>query len=396
MVAEADGPVAFLPGSRPQWRARRRSGPRGLTAELGAVVAVARHWIALGVRDRRFLLVAMLLPLNYMFLFLITVINGNQAPTALVVADHGPYARAFVRSLRSTDSFAMRSMDAAQARAAFIAGRVVARVTIPAGFDREVVRGHAAPVSLSVDNIENDFVDDLRRGMDQAINRFAAQRAPGGAFMVQQERDLHHRAIAYTPYVMVSVVVIALMVGGLFYGGTAAAREYEQRSIIDIILAPRSRVSILLGMSLGTSIVAAPGGLLLLTVVAFAFRMTAASWLELACGCVLVLFLYAAVGVLLGTVMRQRNGLSGLAVLVAIPMLSLSGAFYPVSWSSPVIGTIASFFPTYYANAIFQHAFYAVRTTPIALWIDYVAVIAFAVAMLAAGTALMAHREEAA
>jgi ABC-2 type transport system permease protein len=324
------------------------------------------------------------------------VINGNQAPTALVVADRGPQAQAFVRVLRSTDTFNLQLMSGPKARQAFDQGRLVAMITIPASFDQHVTRGHTAPVMFRIDNVESDFVDDLQRGMDLAVNRFAARDSSGGARLVEQEHDLHAHAVPYTPYVMISIVVIALMVGGLFYGGVAAAREYEQRSIIDMILAPRSRLALLLGMTAGTFLVAAPGGLLLLGVVSIGFGIHAASWPEVALAWCLVLALYSAAGVVLGSALRQRNGLSGLAILLSIPMLSLSGAFYPVSWSSAVIRTAAKFFPTYYANALFEHAFYAVRTTPTSLGVDYGAVVLFLLVALLAATVMMRMREEAA
>jgi ABC-2 type transport system permease protein len=373
--------------------ARRRAG-MAAGRELGALLSVARHWLAISARDRKFAITATLIPLNYLFLFLITVINGNQDPTALVVADRGPYAQAFVRALRSTDTFSLHVMDAVQAQRTFRQGRVVAMVTIPRGFDQEVAQSEIPRVSLQVNNVESDFVDDLQRGMDLAVNRFAAHSAPRGARLVEREVDQHRHEVPYTPYVMISIVVIALMVGGLFYGGVNAAREYEQRSIIDMIMAPRSRLALLLGMTIGTFLVAAPGGLLLLGVVSVGFGVNAASWPEVALAWTLVLLLYSAAGVLLGTALRQRNGLSGLAILLSIPMLSLSGAFYPVSWSSSVIRAVAKVFPTYYANALFEHAFYAVRTTPISLGTDYAVVVLFLIVVVAAGSLLMSHRDE--
>jgi ABC-2 type transport system permease protein len=371
---------------------RGRSGSK-LGYELTGLLAVARHWLAISARDRKFAITATLIPLNYLFLFLITVINGNQSPTALVVADHGPYAQAFVRALKSTDSFKFHVMDAQAAQRIFGQGRVVAMVTIPPTFDQQVAHG-VARVSLRVNNVESDFVDDLTRGMDLAVNRFAATSAPHGAPLVEREVDEHPHEVAYTPYVMVSIVVIALMVGGLFYGGVNAAREYEQRSIIDMIMAPRSRTSLLLGMTAGTFLVALPGGLLLLAIVSLGFGVTPANWAELALALTLVLGLYSAAGVLLGTALRQRDGLSGLAILLSIPMLSLSGAFFPVAWSASVIQSIAHVFPTYYANALFEHAFFGVHTTPISLRADYAVIVLFLLLVLGAGAWLMTHREE--
>jgi ABC-type multidrug transport system permease subunit len=353
-----------------------------------------KHWLAISARDRKFVLTATLIPINYLFLFLITVINGNQSPTALVMADRGPYAQAFVRALRGTDTFTLHTLDPGQANQIFQDGRVVAMITIPAGFDREVASSRSAPISLRVDNVENDFVDDVQRGVDLAIQRFAVHTAPGGGRLITREVDEHPHEVAYIPYVLISIVVVALMIGGLFYGGVNTAREYELRSIIDLMLAPRSRTSLLVGMTLGTFLVAAPGALLILALVSLVYSISAASWPEVALACALVLVLYSAAGVLLGTALRHRHGLSGLAILLSIPLLSLSGAFYPVSWSSPVIQAIAHVSPTYYANALFEHAFFGVHTTPTSLGVNYIVVLLFLVAALAGSAMLMRNREE--
>jgi ABC-2 type transport system permease protein len=388
MTATADSPTAET-GTR--WAPRP---VEGLAGELGAVIAMIKHWLAISARDRKFVITATLIPINYLFLFLITVINGNQAPTALVMADHGPYAQAFVRTLRGTDTFNFHTLNAGLANRIFQQGRVVAMVTIPASFDREVASSRTAPISLRINNVENDFVDDVEHGADLAIQRFATHTAPGGARVVTREVDEHPHQVKYIPYVLISIVVVALMIGGLFYGGVNTAREYELRSIIDLMLAPRSRTSLLVGMTLGTFLVAAPGALLILVLVLLAFGISAASWPEVALAWALVLVLYSAAGVLLGTALRQRNGLSGLAILLAIPLLSLSGAFYPVSWSSPVIQAIAHISPTYYANALFEHAFFAVHTTPTSLGLDYLVVALFLVAAVTGSAMLMRYREE--
>jgi ABC-type multidrug transport system permease subunit len=361
---------------------------------LGGVGAVTKHWLAISARDRKFAVTATLIPINYLFLFLITVINGNADPAALVMADRGPYAQAFVRSLQSTDSFRLRVLDAASAQRAYQDGRVVTVITIPASFDRMVASSRTAPLSLQVNNLENDYTDDIERGIDLAVNRFSAGTTPRRAALVSREVDEHAHAVPYVQYVLVSIVVVAIMIGGLFYGGVNVAREYELRSIIDMLLAPRARSSLLVGMTLGTFLVAAPGAILVLALVTLVFGVHAGSWPEVVLACSLALALYAAGGVLLGTAMRQRNGLSALAILLSIPLLSLSGAFYPVSWSAGPIRAIARISPTYYVNALFEHAFYGVHTTPTSLAVDYFVVASFLVAVLAAASLLMRYREQ--
>jgi ABC-2 type transport system permease protein len=373
--------------------APRARAPR-IVDELEAILAVVKHWLWISARNKKFVLTATLIPLNYMCLFLITVINGNADPTALVVADRGPYAQAFVRALRSTGTLALHELSAPAAARSYRSRRVVAVITIPPGFDRAVERSALAPVSLQIDNVESDFVDDVRNGVDLAITHFAVQAVPHRARLVARELDEHSYEVPYVQYVLISIVIVALMIGGLFYGGVNTAREYELGTIIDLLLSPRARFSLLIGMTIGTFLVAVPGAAVMLAIMKLVFGVRTASWPELTIAWALVLALYSACGVLLGTALRQRNGLSGLAILLSIPLLSLSGAFYPVSWSSAPIRAIAHLSPTYYANALFEHASYAIRTTPTSLAIDYVAIVLFLVLALAGGAWLMSGREQ--
>jgi len=365
-----------------------------ISAECRAALAVAANWCRVSARDRKFAFTATLIPINYMVLFLIVVINGGRDPSAVVVQDHGPYARAIVRSLAGTDSFNLHPMDARAALRSYHDGRLVAIITIPPSFDRLLAAGDAATLGLQIDNQEDDFADDIRRGVDGAVNRFAASVAPRRAGVAVSEVDDNRHQVPYVPYVLVSIVVIAIMIGGLFYGGVSAAREYEQGSIVDLLMAPRSRASLVLGMALGTFVVATPGVLLVLAALVLGFGVAPASWAEVLLAVLISLALYAAAGVLLGTITRQRHGLSTLAALVAIPALAISGAFYPSSWSSPVIAALARATPTYYVNGLFQHAFYAVRTTPTSIAVDYgVTSLFLGAAVLAAGV-IMTRRAQ--
>src|SRR5712691_6096619 len=103
-VPRADPAELGKPFGRPRpsrWR---------IGGELASIGAIGVHYLRISGRERIFVLTAMLIPVNYLFLFLITIINGNAAPAALVVADSGPYARQFQKALSQSDSFRFRQL----------------------------------------------------------------------------------------------------------------------------------------------------------------------------------------------------------------------------------------------------------------------------------------------
>ena len=63
------------------------------------------------------------LPVNYLIMMSLFVLAGSHAPTAVVMHDHGPYARQFVAAMRQADSFRLEvETGAAAARRQMHAG----------------------------------------------------------------------------------------------------------------------------------------------------------------------------------------------------------------------------------------------------------------------------------
>ena len=94
--------------------------------------------------------------------------------------------------------------------------------------------------------------------------------------------------------------------------------------------------------------------------------------------------------------MKQRQPLLALAFGTSIPLFFLSGAFGPLSFSTPAIQFIAKVFPIYYAIVLQQHAFhgfnlntYGVSTNALIL-VGYAAVLVI-LAALALRRSTLAH-----
>ena len=110
-----------------------------MTAWLRVVIEAARGQLLSFVRVPVTTILAMVLPLNLLLLMSLFALTGYNAPTALVMDEDTPYARAFVRALRDAhNSFALRPMDRATAERELRRRRLVAMIEIPAGFDATI------------------------------------------------------------------------------------------------------------------------------------------------------------------------------------------------------------------------------------------------------------------
>jgi ABC-type transport system involved in multi-copper enzyme maturation permease subunit len=152
--------------------------------------------------------------------------------------------------------------------------------------------------------------------------------------------------------------VIALIIGSLLQSGTAAAREWENVTMKELLLSPASRWAIVLGKMLGATIMSLASVIVVLGVLIFVVGVQPVHWGEVIGYTLLTQIIFIALGTLLGTLLKQRQAFAGLAFGSTIPLFFLSGAFGPISFNTPIIQVFAQIFPVYYAIVLQQHAFH--------------------------------------
>ncbi|HUX86808.1 MAG TPA: ABC transporter permease, partial [Chloroflexota bacterium] len=120
----------------------------GFRHDLRVVRAVAQKDIQSSLTERSFTVLSIVLPINFLLLFLLFAITGGLAPIAVVMEDRGPYAVQFVSSLENAHSFIVQQTTANEAQKLVSEGRIVAIVTVPASFDTDVREGHVVQLPV--------------------------------------------------------------------------------------------------------------------------------------------------------------------------------------------------------------------------------------------------------
>ena len=329
-----------------------------LSYELRVIWACARKDIRTALRDRAFTIAGLILPTNILILMSLFVLAGSNAPTAVVMLDQGPLAQAFYTAMSEAHSFRLQQAAAPEAQALLAAGSVVAVVTVPQEFDARVQAGQPVQIDVQVNNLNTDFTNDVRRAVPLAITRFYAQAFPRLVSVTPSETDLYPQDTDYIPYLGVSILVIALMVGGLLQSGVSFAREWEHDTIKELLFSPAGRWAILAGKMLGAFIVSLASTFIVLLVLIFVVGVRPLYWPEVIAFALLVQVIFIAAGALLGTLIKQRQPVLALAVGASIPLFFLSGAFGPISFTTDAVQFIARLFPVYYSIVLMQHAFH--------------------------------------
>ena len=307
--------------------------------------------------ERSTLIQSVTLPVNYLIMMSLFVLAGSHAPTAVVMNDHGPYARQFVAAMRQAGSFRLEVTSAATARRQLHAGNLVAVVTIPARFEQAVARHQRMAIPVEVNNLDEDLTDDAHRAMRLVVTKFYAHADPGLVSIVASEQDAYAHDTGYIPFLAMSIIVIALMVSGLLQAGNAASRDWENATIKELLLAPARTWQVLAGRMLGAFLVAVPAAIVVLGVVVFVVGDHPA---RLALTCVvslLTLAVFVAAGTALGTAIKDRSTLAVLTRALPVPLFFLSGVFGPIGFQTGIVQGIATVLPIHYAIVLEQLGF---------------------------------------
>jgi len=303
--------------------------------------------------------------------------------------DHGHYAQQFYDAMSHAHSFRLQQASAADAQNLISAGKIVAVVTIPADFDARVANNQPVQVGVQINNLNTDFTNDIRRAVPLSITSFYAKAFPSVVSIVPKEQDFYQQDTDYIPYLTVSIVVIGIMIGGLLQSGTASAREWENETMKELLLSPAPRWAVLLGKILAAFLVSLASVAILLVVLIFLIGVRPAHWDEVIGFTLLTLAIFIAFGTLLGTVLKQRQPVVALAMGTSIPLFFLSGAFGPISFTTPAIQVLAQIFPVYYAIVLQQHAFHNFTLNTLGTAVNALILVAYALALLALTTIVL-------
>ncbi|HEU5229537.1 MAG TPA: ABC transporter permease [Ktedonobacteraceae bacterium] len=325
---------------------------------LRVILACMKKDIKSALSERIFTILSIVIPVNFLILMSLFVLAGSHAPTAVVMNDTGPYARQFYDAMDHAHSFSLRQATPQEAEDLIQAGSIVAVVTIPADFDARIRQNAPVQIDVKVNNLNTDFTNDIRRAVPLSITSFYAKAFPNVVTISTHEVDLQPQDTDYIPYLTVSMLVLALAIGGMLQAGSASAREWEKDTIKEILLSPANRIAVVLGKMLATLVMGLLSVMLLLVILIFVVGIYPVHWDEVLGFTLLCLVIFVALGALIGTLIKHRLPVTALSAGISLPLFFISGPFGPLSLSTEAIQFLARLSPIYYGVVLEQHAFH--------------------------------------
>lgn len=262
--------------------------------------------------------------------------DPKHLPTAIVMADPGPFARSYVAAMQNSDYFKIvGSVDEKEANALLDRSQVQFVVTFPPGFHRDLVRGKA-PTLL----VEADATDPMAAGgAISVLNRLGlevfAPDLPGLEKTATPPLDLRvHRR--YNPEGLTSYNVVPGLLGVILtmtmvlMTGLAMTRERERGTFENLLATPATPVEVMTGKIVPYILIGLIQVTLILLAARFIFDVPMHGNLLLLYAVVL-LFICAnlTLGITFSSIARNQLQAMQMTFFFFLPSILLSGFMFP-------------------------------------------------------------------
>jgi ABC-2 type transport system permease protein len=239
----------------------------------------------------------------------------------------------------------------------------VAIITIPADFTQRFEAHEQSPITVQVNNLNLDFTNDIRRAVPDAITQFYRAQGSGSPVKVtMQEQDLRSRDIQLFEYSVLPTIVLLLTIAGVINGGVATSREWESRTIKELLLSPTPRSALVTGKVLANFLITFALGMAVLLVGDLLgwTQPQGIYWLSASLAIALVALMGSGLGVALGAALQRLQPTLALANIASIYLFFLAGGVSVLAFAPAWLQTIATFIPLSYGrHALEMAVFYS-------------------------------------
>ncbi len=244
-----------------------------------------------------------------------------------------------------------------------------------------VAEGTLAMAQAEMRKLRHDHLDIITRSVQPLLWLFIFGTA------LSSNRSLTLGRLNYQAYLAPGVMAQAAMFIAIFFG-LSVIWERDVGQLQRLLATPLSRTSIVLGKAAGACVRALVQALLLLVVLAaagIAVRWSVAGVAGTLAMLMLGTAAFACMSMLLAAVVKERERFMGIGQLIMMPLFFASSALYPLSIMPGWLQTVARVNPLTYEVQGLRQMLVGVGAGG-ELWLDFLVVIGFFVAMLLAAT----------
>jgi ABC-2 type transport system permease protein len=292
-------------------------------------------------RDRLTFAMMFGVPLMQLTLFGFAInADPKDMPTAVVLADQGPFVRSILGAIENTDRFRISRMAASEAEAEMMLQQGIVQfvVSVPPHFERDLMRGDRPTLLIEADATDPSAVGYAFAALG-SLNTTAlahdlygplAGLAPGQTpFEVSVQRRYNPEGLSDYNIVpgLMGVVLTMTMVA---MTGMAMTRERERGTLENLLAMPVRPLEVMLGKILPFIVVGYVQVAIILSAAKFLFGVPILGSVALLSG-VAILFIAAnlAIGFTFSTLAESQMQAMQMSMFFFLPSLLLSGFMFP-------------------------------------------------------------------
>jgi ABC-2 type transport system permease protein len=367
------------------------------TRSLRRVWAMAGKEVLHIGRDPRTLLLALAMPVVLLVIFGYGIsFDLDRVPLAVADADRTPASRALVEAFTAAGEFRLVSRPSPEgAERALRGGEALAALVLRPGYGEDLARGRPGRAQLLVDGADPTTATQVLQKAD-AVADAESLRLAG----LRQAPPLQARTwIRYNPEARSAVFMVPgltaylMALVAVLLTALTIAGEWERGSMEQLFASPVGRLEIILGKLLPYLALGLVQLLLVVAVGAIAFQVPLrGSAALLALFGLLFLAAMLGQGLFISVLTRNQMVATQAGTLSSfVPTLILSGAFFPIENMPAPLRALSAVIPARYL----VHALRGILLKGSGLrllWPDLLALLGFAVLVLAAATVRFRRR----
>jgi ABC-2 type transport system permease protein len=319
---------------------------------------------------------ALVPPAAMAVLVIVLTWSVTRQPVALVIEGRGPQAALMAHIVEADhEAYTLHVTDLATAQRLLGRQEVAAVLVIPDTFDQDVA-AHRATLDLTLNNVDIDFGDDIRRAVDRSVAEFDAPQlgaslertgasqglvVPNPYRVDVAEHDLRQTTVTFAKYQTVPVVILLIINVGVLGGALIGARDHERKTMVFLRTAPMRPWSLVTGRLAGTTLAVATVVVPTVAILCLdhVIKPSAGHWPALVAVLGATTLLAAGTGVTLGAAVKRSATVALIAITVSSYLFFLGGGFTTIAFLPTWIRDASRAVPTSYAiDAMRQTLFY--------------------------------------
>jgi ABC-2 type transport system permease protein len=324
-------------------------------------------------RDRAALFWTFFFPVMFVLLFgvLFSGSGDSKVGVGFVDQDGTPTSASVRAAFASVPLLTLQNGTLDAEKTAMQHGDISAIIVVPQGLEAAVAQARAGQktsvaIQLYTDPAQAQTAQVVQGAVTQVTNGFNLQLAGGSEFLTVAPLTLASTNISTVTYLVPSILAMALMQLGVF-AAVPLVQQREKGILKRMGATPLARWKLVASNILLRLIIAALDTVLIIGVGIAVFHIQIVGNLVQAAGFVFLgAGAFLALGFMLASFLKTEEQATGVVQVVQMPLMFLSGIFFPFAFMPEFLRSVARFLPlTYLGDGLRQSMVNAPQVAPL-------------------------------